>query len=69
MPAAAVRPDSGGAAVWVVEGGRVARRAVTLGAETGGRVEVRAGLAGGETVVLGPGPTLRDGLKVRLRRP
>jgi hypothetical protein len=54
--------------VWIVEDGRVAARGVDVGPERNGQVEVRRGLSGGETVVLKPAATLRDGLKVRAAR-
>ena len=52
--------------VWLVQNGRVAAREVTLGRERGGQVEVEQGLDGGESVVLKPASTLRDGVPVRV---
>ncbi len=43
VPAAAVVRDAAGARVWVVERGRVAARPITLGADRGADLEVRAG--------------------------
>jgi len=52
VPAAAVVYDDAQPLVFVVDGGRYARRAVTVGtAAPDGRVEVRAGLAAGTRVV------------------
>jgi hypothetical protein len=38
---------------------------VDLGPEHGGKVEVRKGLSGGESVVLRPSAALKDGVRVR----
>lgn len=61
LPLSAVRLDQSRATVQLVVDGRIAARAVTLGAVTGGRIEIRDGLAGGETLVLRAGAFLRDG--------
>ncbi|HET7789684.1 MAG TPA: efflux RND transporter periplasmic adaptor subunit [Gemmatimonadales bacterium] len=69
VPAAAVKSDSaGGKFVFVVADGRVARRAVTTGAvdEQASLVEIKTGLAGGETVIVGPTEGLVVGQTVKL---
>ncbi len=54
-PRDAIRQDAAGHYVWTVQGERVTRRDVELGPATdGGLVQVRAGLEGGEALVLGP---------------
>ncbi len=53
--------------VWLVRNGRLTGRPVTLGHERGSEVEVEQGLDGGESVVLKPTRTLRDGQPVRVR--
>lgn len=48
-------------AVFVVERGRVVRRAVETGLRDNGRLEIRAGLKAGEVVVAKAGASLREG--------
>ncbi|HSL21996.1 MAG TPA: efflux RND transporter periplasmic adaptor subunit [Vicinamibacterales bacterium] len=68
VPKRAVRTDEGNSVVFVVNGeDRVERRAVKVGGEQGDRVEVLAGLKGGERVVLSPDAALQNGSKVRVR--
>jgi RND family efflux transporter MFP subunit len=69
VPAEAVVSAPDGARVWIVEGGRVSARTIEAGRVRDGQVEVRRGLAGGETVVLRPPATLREKLPVRVARP
>ncbi len=67
VPRQAVRADSGGQAyVFIVEAGRLTRRDVTTGVtdEQAGLVEVRSGLSGGETIVVGPAEGLEPGQRV-----
>jgi RND family efflux transporter MFP subunit len=66
VPSAAIVSDGAGKHVWTVEHGVVKSQPVELGAEREGRVEVRSGLSGGESVVLDPPAGLRDGAKVRI---
>ncbi len=66
LPRSAVVRGAEGARVWVVQGGRVTARAVDLGPERDGRIEVRTGLGGGESVVLDPPAGLKDGARVRV---
>jgi RND family efflux transporter MFP subunit len=68
VPSAAVVDASGAAKVWIVEDGRAHRRAVEVGPERGGQIEVRRGLAGGETVVLKPPAQLQEGAQVKVAR-
>lgn len=65
-PAAAVVQAGGGAWVWVVANARVSRRNVDLGPVEEDRVEIRRGLAGGESLVLQPPASLADGARVRI---
>jgi RND family efflux transporter MFP subunit len=67
LPAAAVVHTGDATSVWVVEGDRVAARAVTLGAQRGTDLEVRDGLTGGERVVMQPRSGLRPGARVRVK--
>jgi RND family efflux transporter MFP subunit len=64
VPAAALRNG----AVFVVERETARRRAVTVGVQGPERVEIRQGIAAGETVILDPPASLADGDAVRLRR-
>jgi len=56
-----------GGHVFVVVEGRVVRRAVVMGVVGQGVVEIRDGVAEGETVVLDPPASLADGSPVRLK--
>ncbi|HET9211935.1 MAG TPA: efflux RND transporter periplasmic adaptor subunit [Thermoanaerobaculia bacterium] len=60
VPAEAVFPRGGLTGVFVADGGTARLRWIAVGAPSGDRVEVRAGLAAGERVVIAPGP-LADG--------
>ena len=62
IPETAVRRG----AVFVVTDGHASKRAVTLGRAMGDRIEVRNGLAGGDTVIVNPPQDLKDGDKVRI---
>jgi HlyD family secretion protein len=53
-----------GPAIFVVQDGKAVRRAVTLGAERSGRVEIFSGLAVGERVIVGGLAGLADGMTV-----
>ncbi len=69
IPATAVRSDASGKTyVLVVEGGRIARREVAVGAtdEQASLVEIRTGLSGGETVIAGPASGLVPGQAVTI---
>jgi HlyD family secretion protein len=68
VPAEAVRTEAGGqAVVWIVAGGRLERRAVDAGPVSAGAREVRSGLAGGETVLLGGVAEPREGMRVTVK--
>jgi RND family efflux transporter MFP subunit len=64
IPSAALRSDGGAQVVFVARGDTVERRAVTTGLEDGGDVEVLAGLAAGEQVVVEGPAELADGERV-----
>jgi RND family efflux transporter MFP subunit len=69
IPPAGVKTDAAGRTyVWIVEGGRIARRDVTTGLhdEAKDRVGIGSGLAGGETVIVGPIRGLAAGQAVRV---
>jgi HlyD family secretion protein len=66
LPAAAVRTDAGASVVYVVRDGRLAKRAVQTGPVSGGYLEVRSGLNGGEQVLVGGVETPVDGMRVKV---
>ena len=63
VPVEAIRND----VVWVVAGGRAERRDIVRGAVGGERVEIRQGLEQGESVIVAPTESLRDGQRIRVR--
>lgn len=65
VPPAAVRNDR----VYVVVRDRLVERTIRTSGNTPLGLRVEEGLAGGEDVVLNPGPHLRDGMKVKVKRP
>jgi HlyD family secretion protein len=66
VPASAVR----GGAVFVVENGKAVRRTVEVSKPVGvnNDVEVRAGLIGGEDLIVSPPDSLEDGSRVRVQQ-
>jgi RND family efflux transporter MFP subunit len=67
IPAVAVERVNGDAFVWVVHDKRVERRAITIGAESEGQVEVLAGVTSGDELVSPLVPGLEDGGKIKLK--
>jgi multidrug efflux pump subunit AcrA (membrane-fusion protein) len=65
VPRAAVRGDPGAPFAWTVVDAHVRRTPLTLGKDFGDRVQVTSGLSGGETLVTGTPPPLREGQKVK----
>lgn len=66
VPSSAVFRHDGRAAVFVVERGRARLRAIAAGQAGGLWTEVTDGLAADETVIVHPGDTIADGVRVRL---
>ena len=66
VPTAAIARDGGTTFVWIVNDGRVERRAVTIGPESEGNTEVLAGVNSGEELVSPVVPGLEDGGKIKL---
>jgi hypothetical protein len=62
-PQAAVRQDNGQPVVFLYRDGRVERRAVRVGVPQGNEVEIIAGVADGDRLVVGSEP-LQDGQRV-----
>jgi RND family efflux transporter MFP subunit len=67
VPKSAVRTMDGRTVVFVTNGDRVERRAVTVGDENGGQVDVVSGLRPGERVVVDVPATLKDGDKIKVQ--
>jgi RND family efflux transporter MFP subunit len=67
VPKTAVRTQNGASVIFVVQSDRVERRAVKLGVEDKGQVEVVSGINAGERVVVEGPPTLEDGARVKER--
>jgi RND family efflux transporter MFP subunit len=67
VPKAAIRSADGASIVFVVRDDRVERRAVKVGAEDGGQIEIASGLTPGERVVVDGPATLTDGARVKER--
>ena len=61
VPQAAVKTDGGTTFVFLIVNNTVERRAVKVGGTDGDRVEVLAGLKGGDRVVVSPPPELAPG--------
>jgi HlyD family secretion protein len=54
--------------VYLLEGGKATERAVRVGTEADGRVEILEGLAGGESVVVRGVEVLKDGQRIRVKK-
>jgi RND family efflux transporter MFP subunit len=67
VPRQAVTRDGERDVVFVVNGERAERRAVSVGERRNDDVEITAGLVGGESVILDPPAELADGDRVRVR--
>jgi HlyD family secretion protein len=67
VPAAAVAKRGDRTVVFEVQAGTVRERTITAGSERDGQLEVKQGLAGGETLVARPPDTMRDGDAVRIK--
>jgi RND family efflux transporter MFP subunit len=68
IPQNAVRDDNGKKIVFVIKTDKVEHRAVTLGGNRGSDMEVIAGLAVGDTVVVNGPANLRDGESVQIKK-
>jgi multidrug efflux pump subunit AcrA (membrane-fusion protein) len=62
-----VRTSDGASVVFVVRDDRVERRAVKVGFDSGGQVEIASGLSPGDRIVVEGPPTLADGARVKER--
>jgi HlyD family secretion protein len=67
VPASAVKTDAGASVVWIVRDGRLVRRPVQTGPVSGGFLEIRSGLNGGEQLLTGGVATPTDGMRVKVQ--
>ena len=67
VPQAAVRTENGASFVFLVRQNAVERRAIKTGGTDGDRLEVIAGLQGGDQVVISPPPQLVDGMLIAIK--
>jgi hypothetical protein len=65
IPKVAVQNQAGHDVVWVVQSGRVERRAITVGDTKAENVVVVAGLSAGERVVADGAQKLSEGSRVK----
>ena len=66
VPANAVREEDGKSVVYLVQGGRLARREVQAAPVSGDRREIRSGLSGGEQLLVGGVDAPREGMRVKI---
>ena len=66
VPVAAVREDGGKSVVWIVRGEKLTRREIEAGPVSAGFREVRAGLSGGEQLLVGGVETPTEGMRVKI---
>ncbi len=64
VPKGAVKSDNGASYVYLVQQNTVERRAIKIGGTDGDRIEVTAGLKGGDRIVISPPPKLAEGIKI-----
>ena len=67
VPKSAIQQRDGKSVVLLLVGNKIQFQPVTAGADSGDRIEIKQGLAGGETIVLKPADSLTDGTRVRLK--
>jgi membrane fusion protein (multidrug efflux system) len=69
IPSRAVSGPIGSRAVFVIADGKIARRAVTVGPDLDGKMEVSKGLTPGDTVIISSASMLREGASARVVGP
>jgi RND family efflux transporter MFP subunit len=69
VPSTVVKTGGGTSVVWVVRDGRLVRRVVTTGPVSGGFLEIRSGLNGGEQLLVGGVDTPAEGMRVKVQAP
>jgi membrane fusion protein (multidrug efflux system) len=68
VPATAIETVTGTSRVYVVKGGKVEERIVTVGETVGQLVEITSGVAKGDVIAAAPKGHLADGVEVRVRQ-
>lgn len=66
VPQAAVREEAGRSVVWLVRDERLTRREIEAGPVSAGFREVRAGLSGGEQLLIGGVESPTEGMRVKI---
>jgi len=66
VPKSAIQQRDGKSIVYVFNDGRAVSQAVTVGSELGDRIEIKLGLAGGETVII-HAENLTEGARVKVK--
>ena len=67
VPKSAIQQRDGKTTVFVLNDGRAVTQTVSVGSEFGDRVEIKQGLAGGETVIIRGTENLSDGERVKIK--
>jgi RND family efflux transporter MFP subunit len=67
VPKSGIQQRDGKTIVFVFSDGRAVSQAVTVGGEYGDRVEIKQGLAGGETIIVHGNENLTDGSRVKVK--
>jgi multidrug efflux pump subunit AcrA (membrane-fusion protein) len=65
IPAAAMKTEGNASFVWLVRDGRLSKRPVTTGPVSGGFLEIRSGLSGGEQLLVGGVEVPSEGMRVK----
>jgi multidrug efflux pump subunit AcrA (membrane-fusion protein) len=65
IPSTALKSDGGASFVWLVREGQLVKRPVTVGPVSGGFLEVRSGLNGGEQLLVGGVEDPKEGMRVK----
>jgi multidrug efflux pump subunit AcrA (membrane-fusion protein) len=68
IPQSAIHDENGKKVVFLVRGDKTERRAITLGGNHGNDMEVIAGLAAGDSVVVNGPADLHDGQSVQIKK-
>jgi multidrug efflux pump subunit AcrA (membrane-fusion protein) len=67
VPQAVVKTDASETVVWIVRDGRLTRKPVQTGPVSGGFLEIRSGLSGGEQLLTGGVDKPVEGMKVKVQ--
>ena len=67
VPSAAVRSEGGASVVWIVRNGQLVKKPVTTGPVSGGFLEIRSGLNGGEQLLVAGVDVPVEGMRVKVQ--